>query len=540
MNPMVAKIHTIYPEILLTATAFLVMLLGLSPSNAIRRSTGMISLVALVVAALLAEFSGGTAGLVFPIATFAKIAIAGVGAALMLVVFELPDEAGDDPKAGQPFDAANTSRGEVFGFLLLSLVGAMLCAGADDLIWLFLALELTSLPTYVLVATSRQNIKAPEAGVKYFFLGAFAAAIFLYGFALIYTATGTTDLHQIHDIIAQQGLTPLALTGMVLAVVGIAFKIAAVPMHSYVADVYQGAATPITTFLAFTPKIAGFLSLILLLSAVGWPLEAQTYVHHMVNAPDQVLGTGAALSALLWILAAATMIIGNTLALMQDNVKRVLAYSSVAHTGYMLVGLVAGPGPGSMQSGSFIRNGVAAVLFYIVAYGVMNLGAFAVLGILKNQGEEAETFEDLHGLASRRPALAAIMAICILSLTGIPPLIGFWGKLFIFGSAISAGYVVLTIIGVVNSAIGAYYYLRIIGSCYLHESTNASQAGNLPSRSFAAGVSAVVVVLLSIGTGPLVYACHDAVLNYVSQPVRSMPVQAPAAPAAQASAVPVR
>jgi NADH-quinone oxidoreductase subunit N len=383
----------------------------------------------------------------------------------------------------------------------------MLCVGADDLVWLFLALELTSLPTYVMVSISRERIVAPEAGVKYFFLGAFAAAIFLYGFTLLYGATGTTyfmplgdtsgSLAGLNAVFAEQSINAMAVIGLLLAITGIAFKIAAVPMHFYAADVYQGAATPVTAFLAFVPKTAGFIALIALLSTIGWPLEAAGRY-------------GEAIVALLWIMAVLTMFLGNTLALRQQNVKRVLAYSSIAHSGYMLVGLVAGPGLAGEDSTLFVRNGIAAVLFYLVAYGLMNLGAFAVLGILHHRGEEAETYEDLHGLAQRHPWLATIMAVCVFSLTGLPPILGFWGKIYLVGAAVSAGYIVLVVLTVIASAIAAVYYLRIIAACFLPEPNVETVRQDRPWRLVAAGASALAVVVLSFFAGWLLEASGNA------------------------------
>ncbi|MBI1368577.1 MAG: NADH-quinone oxidoreductase subunit NuoN [Planctomycetes bacterium] len=509
---MATKISTLWPEIVVTAVAFAVMIIGLSPTEAVRRATYPISALGLLIAAIMAATASPAA--TSSMAVFMKVSICLVGLALLVGAAETPDEA-NASLPGAKFNPADASRGEFFGFLLLSLVGAMLCAGADDLVWLFLALELTSLPTYVLVATSRRNLKAPEAAVKYFFLGAMSAAIFLYGFALIYGATGTTYLNQIHVIFAEDGISTIGLAGLIIAVIGVCFKIAAVPMHTYVADVYQGAATPVTAFLAFVPKAAGFLTLILLLDAVGW-----------IGAHDT-----AALGALFWVLAVLTMFVGNTLALLQSNVKRVLAYSSIAHSGYMLIGLVAGPGTDVGTSPA--RNGVAAVLFYMVAYGVMNLGAFAVLGLLKRSGEEAESFDDLRGLARRRPLHAAIMALCVLSLAGIPPLVGFWGKLYIFGAAISAGYIWLAVLGLLNSAIGAFYYLRIIATCYLTDPDEAVSIEALPSRSLAAVASAIGVIVLSLAAGGLVEASHHAADAFQYRPHVHTPVQAkPVAPAA--------
>lgn len=504
------KVNTLWPEIILLATAFGVMLIGLAPRREIRRSVGWLTALGMVVAAAVAGSylfssqyaSDGDAmgsGLVFQ--TFVRLGVLGVGLLLLLMAAELPDEygAGESEKG---FDPSRVSRGEFFGFFLLSITGAMLCAAADDLIWLFLALELTSLPTYVMVATTRRKSVAPEAGVKYFFLGAFAAAVFLYGFALIYGATGATGFAEIADqfrlmtaadpATGQIGeLSGMALLGLVLAITGVCFKIAAFPMHAYAADVYQGAATPVTAFLAFVPKTAGFVTLIVLLGLVGWPLQSQ------------------ALIGLLGFLAVATMFLGNTLALLQHNVKRVLAYSSIAHSGYMLIGLTAGIVVTGSDSAP-LGNGLGAVLFYLVAYGVMNLGAFAVLGLLKAAGQDAETFDDLRGLVRREPVLATVMAICALSLAGFPPVIGFWGKAYLFGSAISAEMIWLVVFGVINSAIAAVYYLRIVGVCFLAEPDERVERSARPVRSIAAIASAILVVILSFAAEPLMDAAHDA------------------------------
>jgi NADH-quinone oxidoreductase subunit N len=508
VTSMSAKLGAIWPELILVLAAFVVMIVGLSPLRAARRATYGITLVALTLAGLVAA-AGGAMGLtqVSPLALFVKIATCLIGIGLVVGASETVEAAAEET---EPFDAATTSRGEFFGFMLLSLVGLMLCAGADDLIWLFLALELTSLPTYVMVTTSRRQLGAAEAGVKYFFLGAMAAAVFLYGFALIYGATGTTVLPEIHEILAGGRMADIGIAGFVLAIVGIGFKIAAVPMHVYAADVYQGAATPVTAFLAYVPKAAGFAALILLLGAIGWPLEHQSPVF----------------TGLLWAMAVATMFVGNTLALMQTNVKRMLAYSSVAHSGYMLVGLVAGPGVVGESEGLIMRNGIAAVLFYLVTYGVTNLGAFAVLSLLERDGDEAQKLSDLRGLARRRPAMAAVLALCVLSLTGIPPLVGFWAKLTIIGSAISGGFYVLAVLTVINSAIAAFYYLKIVAVCYLQEPDEQVVMERGPGPVLAAVGSALVVVAVSLAAGPVIGAARDAAAGF--KPHSPAPVQAEA------------
>ena len=487
MNDIVAKIAAIGPEITLLIGACLCLGLGLSRSMALRRLSAAAAALALVVAGAIALGTAQAA----PLARYIQAAVAGVGLLLLLAAVAVPDKLAaqrtdeHDPRAAD----ADTDRGEFFGFFLLSLAGAMLCAGAGDLVWLFLALELTSLPTYVMIATSRRHLAAKESAVKYFFLGAMSAAVFLYGFALIYGATGTTRFDEIRVLLEGVDPSPLMTVGLLLAVAGIGFKIAAVPMHFYAADVYQGAATPITAFLAFVPKTAGFVALILLLRLVSWPL------------PPAMLW-------LLWIMAATTMTVGNVLGLLQSNVKRVLAYSSIAHSGYMLVGLVGSEVTGAGQSA--LGNGVAAVLFYLPAYGLATLGVFAVLACLERRGAEAETFEDLAGLSKRSPFLASVMLICVLSLLGFPLLVGLVGKVYLFASAIKHGFAGLVVIAVLNSAISAVYYLRIVNACFFAEPNVETEVIDTPLRRTAAGVAAVLSLFLFFRATHLVDAARHA------------------------------
>jgi len=384
-------------------------------------------------------------------------------------------------------------RGEYFALMLFSLSGILLVASANDLVLLFLALEMVSVPTYILVGLSRRDIRAQEATGKYFFLGAFAAALTLYGFSFLYGVSGTMRLFAVGDgpSIAATLSRPGALAdawvliGVLLTLSGLAFKIAAVPLHFYVSDVYQGAASPITGMLGFVPKFAGFLALMRLLSLTGW-----------------VYSEG--LFWLLWALAAVTMTVGNTLALWQNNVKRMLAYSSIAHSGYMLVGLVAGPG--RADSSSPLRNGLTAVFFYMVVYGVMNLGAFAALSFFRKDGEEAEdsaeTLDDLAGCAKRHPWASLALALCVLSLMGLPPTGGFLGKLYLFSAALAAtegsahetAMLVLVVIGVLNSAIAAAFYLRIIAAPYLRSPVVAIRPSRCPTLAAALAVCSVIVL----------------------------------------------
>ncbi len=470
------------PELILTVGACAAMFFGLTRGTPGRSLSGGVSLAALLlglVATVLIRQAGAEVsppGLhITPLVFYVRFIALGVGTLILLVNWHIPVE---------------REQGEYFAMVLLSIVGVLFTASANNLIVLFFAIELGSIPTYILIGLSREDRRASEASVKYFFLGAMAAAIMVYGFSFLYGASGTMALQigQAGTLAGQfaQNPTPsFALIGLALALAGILFKIAAVPFHVYAPDVYEGAASPITGLLGFLPKLAGFVALVKILASCGWPTQ---YAHH------------AWLSWLLWAVAAVTMTVGNVLALRQTNVKRTLAYSSIAHTGYMLIAVLVGPvaGEGPM------RDGVAAMLFYIGVYGMMNLGAFAVLAALQVRGEAAESFDDLAGVSSRYPGLALIMAICVFSLMGFPPTAGMLGKVYIFSSAFSLSdahpfrepMIWLAVIGVVNSAIAAAYYLRIAGACYLRDAVHDCRpCGGSMVRIGAALCSVAVLVL---------------------------------------------
>lgn len=510
---MAQKIDGLWPEISLLITACVVMVIGLSPARGIRRLAAPLTGLGLITAALLAARTTPDTLTPLPhMAMFAKILVAGVGLILVCLVAGTADrDLEDSIDRGARFDPLRATRAEFWAFFLFSLMGLMLCAGADDLIFLFLALELTSLPTYVMVAISTNRNRSMEAGVKYFFLGALGAAIFLYGFAFIYGGTGHTGFIEIQQAIAAQaatgdirgtglagGINELTMVGIVIAIIGVCFKIAAVPMHFYTPDVYQGSSASVAGFLAFVPKAAGFFSILLLTSLVGW---------HFGTSGFELPGV---LHDLLWALAALTMTVGNVLAVLQNSVKRILAYSSIAHSGYMLVGIIAGPGPAGAD---FTRNGLAAVLFYLLCYGVMTLGAFAVLACLERRSrdgvmEEADHINDIRGLCHTRPVLGWVMVISAVGLLGLPPLLGFFGKLPLFTAAIGAGEIPLVLVLAINSAIAAYYYLRLAYVCYIEPAETAANLAPIQptpfgSRRVAGVVSAAGVVVLAVVGGPL-------------------------------------
>jgi NADH-quinone oxidoreductase subunit N len=372
--------------------------------------------------------------------------------------------------------------GEYYALVLFSTAGMMLMASAGDLIVVFLSLELMSLSLYVLAGLFKRRLTSGEASMKYFLLGAFATSFLLYGIALIYGATGSTNLDRIAASAAARGGDPLLLIGLGLLLVGFGFKISSVPFHMWAPDVYEGAPTTITALIATGSKAGAFAALIRVL---------------MVALP----GAQADWSALLWGVAALSMTLGNVVALAQSNLKRMLAYSSIAHVGYMLMGLVAGGAPG-----------MGAILFYLLAYTFTTIGAFGVIALCARAGEEAVEVGDYAGLARRHPVLAATLALFLLSLIGIPPLAGFVAKFYLFGSAVRAGYIWLTVIAVLNSAVAAYYYLRVIVYMYMREPEGASVAV-APSLAggLALAIALVGIVLLGVAPAPFADLAQAAV-----------------------------
>ncbi len=503
-NPTVERLGELWPEMALLLGACVCLATGLSHHAAVRKSTAVVAGAFIALALGLLLTGTGTPGDDHPLGLgqtvlFLKAASLSVGFVLLLIAARTPGHLKQivNAEAGERFEPGDDFRGEFFAFFLFSLSGVLFTVGARDLVWLFLALELTSLPTYVLVAIARDKAVAQESAVKYFFLGALSAAVFLYGFTLIYAATGFTDYASIRGFVTEtqlagRSLPALLMLGMVLSILGIAFKIAAVPMHFYAADVYQGAAVPVTSMLAFVPKTAGFAALIGLLSLVGWSTP---------GANGQ-LGLPPLLAAIIAVLAVVTMTYGNVLGLLQNNVKRTLAYSSIAQSGYMLVGLLAGPMVvselGLDRTASPLGDGIAAIAFYLVAYGLGTIGSFAVLGCLHGpNGDEADTYDDLSGLRVRHPFLAGTLLIACLSLLGFPFTVGFLGKFALVTSGFQAGYSIVVVIMMINSAISAAYYLRIGSVCFFGADRGTTVARYVPVRV----TGAIIASVLALGLG---------------------------------------
>lgn len=339
--------------------------------------------------------------------------------------------------------------GEYYALLLLATAGMFVMVASVDLITVFLGLELMSIPIYALAGFDRRKLRSNEAGLKYFLIGAFASAVLLYGMALIYGATGHTDFAGIK---ANFDLgSPLAMMGLALFIVGFSFKVSAVPFHQWTPDVYEGAPTSVTAFMSVTVKASAF-AILLRFMLYGLP------------------GISERVHELFWILAALTMVVGNFMAVIQTNVKRMLAYSSIAHAGYILIAFAVGT---TLSFG--------ALLFYLFAYVFMNVGAFAVIVALARGGKEPESFDDFAGLAKSRPGLAGLMTLFMLALAGIPGTVGFVAKFYLFSSAVNAGYVPLAILGVFASLVSVFYYLRLPVAMYMREPEGEAPAG--PSTS---------------------------------------------------------
>jgi NADH-quinone oxidoreductase subunit N len=342
----------------------------------------------------------------------------------------------------------------------------------------FLSLEVLSLSLYVMAGFSRRRLASQEASMKYFLLGAFSSAFFLYGIALTYGATGTTNIVRVGFTVEQiaagsSSSLPLLLAGAALLAVGFGFKVAAVPFHMWTPDVYQGAPTPVTAFMAAGTKVAGFAALL--------------RVAFLALAP-----VGELLTPALWALAALTMVVGSVLAIAQTDMKRILAYSSIAHAGFVLVGVVAAN-----------RQGITGAMFYLAAYAAMILGAFGVVALVSRRGEEQTSLVAYEGLYRRSPVLAALLTLFLLSLAGIPPTAGFVAKLLVFQAAVIAGHWALVVVAVLASVVAAFFYIRVIVVMYMQEPEEAAAIPTRPVPGIALAVTAALTLVLGVFPGLL-------------------------------------
>ena len=390
-------------------------------------------------------------------------------------------------------DVQQIRAGEYYGLILFGAVGMCLMSSAVELVLIFIALEISSISTYVLAGFRRRAAISSESSVKYFLLGSFATAFFLYGVALMFGATGSTSIAVIGEKLAAGNSSLLIYAGVALMFVGLGFKVAAAPFHIWTPDVYEGAPSPVVGFMSTAPKAAVFAVLLRIV------FEA--------HAPATLW--------LVWVLAALSMTIGNIAALVQNNVKRLLAYSSIAHAGYLLVAFASLP-----------SDGIPAAMFYTASYAAMNVGAFAVVSHFANSGERYVAMEDYSGLGRRSPILAATLTIFLLSLIGIPITGGFFAKFYVFSAAVQSHLMGLLIIGVLNSAIGAYYYLRIIVVMYMRE-----EREEIPVTPIPAGLG--LALALSLAATIYLGVAPNRVLNYAQTSVNELA----GSPPAQASQV---
>jgi NADH-quinone oxidoreductase subunit N len=472
ITPPPVAFGTLLPTLIVLGTALLVLILDLLPPRENKGHLGLVTLAGLIGALLatLAVWGGRGRGFRDMIvldnyALFFHLIIVYAAALAVLMSIDYLRRAGADSA-------------EYYALVLFSTAGMLLLASANDLIVVFLAVELMSLSLYVLAGLFKRRRDAGEASMKYFLLGVFASAFLLYGIALLYGAAGSTNF----DRVGAAPRTTLYLLGLGLLLVGFGFKISSVPFHMWAPDVYQGAPTSVTALIATGSKAAAFAALMRVLATMlrGVP-------------PDW--------TALLWGVTVVTMTVGNVVAIAQSNLKRMLAYSSIAHVGYMLIGLVAG-GVG----------GVGAVLFYLLTYTFTTIGALGVITLCERARVEAVDVEDYTGLARRHPLLAAALALFLLSLIGIPPLAGFVGKFYVFGAAVRAGHFWLAVIAVLNSAVAAYYYLRVVVYMYMREPEGAATAYT-PSfaGSLALAIALLAIVLLGVIPAPFVDLAQAAV-----------------------------
>ena len=402
-------------------------------------------------------------------------------------------------------DRENLHLPEYYILMLFSVLGMMLLSASLDFIVLFISLEIMSLCVYALVGFRRSDRKSNEAALKYFILGAAASAILLYGVALLYGATKSMNILEIYNIATTQGsrITPMFIIGSWLVVIGFLFKVAAVPFHMWMPDVYEGAPTPITGFMTTGVKAASFATFARVLMTTGF-------------GKDLAGSLSENFMTILWVVAAATMLIGNVIALTQTNLKRMLAYSSIAHTGYLVMGLMAAP---------FSESGNSAVVLYLVTYSITNLGAFGILTILAGKGDTDLSLQNLSGLSKRHPWLAFAMAIFMFSMAGIPPTAGFASKYFLFYSAVQAKLMWLVVLGVMCSAMSVYFYLRILVFMYMRDPAMEND-GIKPSVLAGIVVAVMTILTLQVGIMPskMIETSKSVVQSLVQQP-KSLPAE---------------
>ncbi len=500
MSPITtADYMRILPELVLTTCGVVVMLVDpLLDAKTSRKGLGVFALIGTLGAMAAAFFQIGDSGhtawfemvRVDSFSIFFHILIPAISAVCILASLEYLDQ-------------QNIRSGEYYALILFGTVGMVLMSSAVELVLIFIALEISSISTYVLAGYRRRFATGMEASLKYFLLGSFATAFFLYGVALMFGATGSTNVVDISKALASGPPSLLAYTATALMLIGLGFKIASAPFHVWTPDVYEGSPAPVVALMSTGPKAAAFAVLLRVLFGT--------------NAPGWLW--------LVWVSAALSMTIGNFGALMQNNVKRMLAYSSIAHAGYLLVAFAA-------------RNdiGISAAIFYTASYAAMNVGAFAVVSHLAGSGESRVSIDDYAGLSKRSPLLAFTLTIFMLSLIGIPLTGGFYAKYYVFNAALQSNFVWLTVIGVVNSAVASYYYLRLIVVMYMRDPVDNTPlpAPSTPMK-LALVLAAIFTLYLGIFPGKVVSFAERSAADLMTMPGNETTKQAAAVSASSAT-----
>jgi NADH-quinone oxidoreductase subunit N len=479
MIPPASDYLRILPELVLSVFGILVMVAEpLLPANRDRKPIGVLAFAGAVLAVAATFVQAQNPGSAFSgmvrvdaFAVFFHFVVTVIAAVVILASLSY-------------LKTQHIRAGEYYGLILFGTVGMALLSSAVELVLVFIALEISSIATYILAGFRRRAATSIEASLKYFLLGSFATAFFLYGVAMMFGATGSTDIYKIGEVLRSGNIPTLAFVGVALMIVGLGFKVASAPFHVWTPDVYEGAPSPVVALMSTGPKAGAFAVLLRILfaaSAPGW-------------------------FWLIWVLAVLSMFIGNIGALVQNNVKRLLAYSSIAHAGYLLIAFVSLP-----KSGSY-SYGISAAMFYAASYAAMNVGAFIVISHFGSLNERYTTLDDYAGLGHRQPILAAILTVFLLSLIGIPITGGFFAKFYVFSAALRANLIGLVIIGLINSAVAAYYYLRVIVCMYMREPREGVTTTRIPfGLGFSLAVSLIATIYLGVVPGRVLdYAINAA------------------------------
>jgi NADH-quinone oxidoreductase subunit N len=467
------------PEIILLASACLLLVIDTFSRDSDRKLTYVLTQLILIVTAVMAIYlyTGETSyafGKTFvsdPMSTVLKVIVCVVSFFVFLYSHEY-------------LKKHEWMQGEYFVLGLSAVLGMMVMISAYSLLTIYLGLELLSLSLYAMVAMHKDSQPASEAAIKYFVLGALASGMLLYGISILYGVTGTLELGQLSQVLANRAeQNTLLVFGLVFIIVGIGFKFGAVPFHMWVPDVYQGAPTAVTLFISSAPKIAAFAMAIRLLVDGLQPL--------LVDWQQMLI-----------ILAILSMATGNIIAIAQSNLKRMLAYSTIAHVGFLLLGILSGT-----------QAGFAAAMFYVITYALMSAGAFGIIILLSRKGFESDNLDDIKGLSDRNPWFAFIMLILMFSMTGVPPFLGFWAKWFVLKEIVDMGYVWLAALAVVFSIIGAYYYLRIIKLMYFDKADSMTAIKASRQMRLALSINGLAILVIGLMPGSLMAVCLAALIK---------------------------